>query len=118
MKVKRTDRLNGEYQREIYNIIKKLKNPDITEMFSIMRVDVTSDLKHAKVYVSVYSTNKEKKEKTFNAITQSAKTIRYELAKVMFGRTVPELNFIDDDSLSYGDKMDKLFKEIAKKDEK
>ena len=49
MKVKRTDRLNGEYQREIYNIIKKLKNPDITEMFSIMRVDVTSYLKHAKV---------------------------------------------------------------------
>jgi ribosome-binding factor A len=36
----------------------------------------------------------------------------------MFGRTVPELNFIDDNSLSYGDKMDKLFKEIAKKDEK
>jgi ribosome-binding factor A len=66
MKVKRTDRLNGEYQREIYNIIKKLKNPDITEMFSIMRVDVTSDLKHAKVYVSVYSTNQEKKAKTFN----------------------------------------------------
>lgn len=55
MKVKRSDRLKGELQKEIYEIIsKKLKNPDVTEMFSVTRVDVAGDLSHAKVYVSVF----------------------------------------------------------------
>ena len=56
MKGTRTERLSGEYQRDIYEIItKKLKNPLITEMFSVLRVDVARDLAHAKVYISVYS---------------------------------------------------------------
>ena len=116
MKVKRTDRLNGEYQREIYNIIKRLKNPEITEMFSVLRVDATADLKYAKVFISVFSTDAEKKKKTFDAIKSSAKTIRYELSKVMYGRTVPELTIIDDDSIEYAGKMEQLFEKIKKED--
>lgn len=111
--VSRNDRLNGEFQKEIYEIIsRRLKNPLVTEMFSILRVDSSRDLSYAKVYVSVYSTNAEKKKATFEAIKADAKKIRFELAKVIRARTVPELNFILDDSMEYGDKMDKLFKSI------
>ena len=42
----------------------------------------------------------------------NAKKIRFELAKVIRARTVPELKFILDDSMEYGDKMEKLFKSI------
>ena len=111
--VSRNDRLNGELQKEIYEIIsRRLKNPLVTEMFSILRVDCSRDLSYEKVFVSVYSTNEEKKNTTFNAIKADAKKIRYELAKVIRARTVPELNFVLDDSMEYGDKMDKLFKKI------
>ena len=111
--VSRNDRLNGELQKEIYEIIsRRLKNPLVTEMFSVLRVDCSRDLSYAKVFVSVYSTNEEKKNTTFNAIKADAKKIRYELAKVIRARTVPELNFVLDDSMEYGDKMDKLFKKI------
>lgn len=111
--VSRNDRLNGEFQKEIYEIIsRRIKNPLVTEMFSILRVDSSRDLSYAKVYVSVYSTNEEKKKATFEAIKGDAKKIRYELSKVIRARTVPELNFILDDSMEYGDKMDKLFKSI------
>ena len=111
--VSRNDRLNGEFQKEIYEIIsRRLKNPLVTEMFSILRVDSSRDLSYAKVYVSVYSTNEEKKKATFEAIKGDAKKIRYELSKVIRARTVPELNFILDDSMESGDKMDKLFKSI------
>ena len=111
--VSRNDRLNGEFQKEIYEIIsRRLKNPLVTEMFSILRVDSSRDLSYAKVYVSVYSTNAEMKKATFEAIKADAKKIRFELAKVIRARTVPELNFILDDSMEYGDKMDKLFKSI------
>ena len=112
-KINRNDRLNGEFQKEIYTIItRKLKNPLITEMFSVTRVDASRDLSHAKVYVSVFSTNAEKKKATFDAIKDDAKKIRYELAKVIRAHTVPELHFFDDDSMEYGDKMEKLFKSI------
>ncbi len=109
MKVKREQRLNSEFQKEIYDILKnKVKNHDITEMFSILEVDVTNDLKYAKVFVSVYSTNEERKAKTFNAICESAKFVRGELAKVMRIRTVPELKFFMDTSSDYGNKIDKI----------
>ena len=116
--INRTDKLNGEFQKEIYDIIKRrIKNPLITEMFSILRVDTSRDLSHAKVFVSVFSTNEEKKIATFNAIVADAKRIRYELAKTSSIRTVPELHFHLDDSMEYSDKMNKLFNKI-KGDEK
>lgn len=116
--VSRTDKLNGEFQKEIYDIItRRLKNPSITEMFSILRVDTSRDLSHAKVYVSVFSANAEKKQATFDAIKADAKRIRYELAKTAKTRTVPELHFFLDDSMEYSDKMNKLFLKI-KEDER
>ncbi|MBQ4099595.1 MAG: 30S ribosome-binding factor RbfA [Clostridia bacterium] len=109
MKGKREQRLNSEFQREIYDILKnKVKNHDITEMFSILEVDVTNDLKYAKVFVSVFSTNEDRKQKTFNAICDSAKFVRGELAKIMRIRTVPELKFVMDTSSDYGNKIDKI----------
>lgn len=112
-KISRNDRLNGEFQKEIYEIIsRRLKNPLVTEMFSVLRVDSSRDLSYAKVYISVYSKDEAKKTATFNAIVADAKKIRFELAKVIRARTVPELHFVLDDSMEYGDKMDKLFKSI------
>ncbi len=112
-KINRTDKLNGEFQKEIYDVItRRLKNPLITEMFSILKVETSKDLSHAKVYVSVFSTNETKKQATFTAICDDAKRIRYELAKTSNLRTVPELHFLDDDSMEYSDKMNKIFAKI------
>ena len=110
----RTDRLNAEFKKEIYEIIsRRLKNPLVTEMFSILRVDCTKDLSHAKVYVSVFSTSDEKRAATFDAIKADAKKIRQELSRSMHIRTVPELDFLLDDSMEYSAKMDKIFSELT-----
>lgn len=109
----RVERLNAEFKKDVYEIItKKLKNPLISEMFSITKMDVTNDLSCAKVYVSIFSTDEEKKKTTFCEIKNESKRIRHELAKISNTRTVPELTFILDDSMEYGDKMEKLFKQI------
>ena len=114
-RVPRNERLSSELQKDIYEVIaRKLKNPLITEMFSIVSVIVSKDLAHANVFVSIYSTNKEKADATFNAIKGDAKRIRFELAKSSRARTVPELHFYLDGSMEYGDKMDKLFIKIDK----
>lgn len=114
MKEKREKRLNSEFQKEIYSILKnKIKNPAISEMFSISEVDVTNDLKHAKVFVSVFSTDKVKAQATFEAICASAKAVRTELSKTMRIRTVPELHFVTDNSTDYGNKINKILSTLT-----
>ena len=109
MKEKREKRLEKEFRKLIYEIITtKLKNYDITEMFSISSVTVTSDLEESNIYISIFSTNKEKAEKTFSAIKESAGEIRKILSREMRIRTVPKLNFYLDNSQEYGAKIDKI----------
>lgn len=117
-KTPRTDKLNSEFQKAIYEVItRKLNNPLITAMVSVLKVDVSKDLKNAKVFISVYATDENKKNSTFLAIKNDAKKIRYELARIMKTRTVPELSFILDGSIEYGDKMEKLFMAIHKEED-
>ena len=76
MKVNRGDRLASSFKKVIYEIItQKLKNPFITEMVSIIKIDVSKDMSHAKVYLSVYSKNEERKQRTFDEIVKSTKPL-------------------------------------------
>ena len=109
MKGKRTERLNSEFRKLIYDVIKnRINSSDITEMFSVTEVDVAPDLKNARVYVSVYSTSDEKAKKTFDAIAKSSPEIRRELARMSNIRYVPELRFYHDGASAYGNKIDKI----------
>lgn len=115
MKVARTSRLNGEYQKEISEIISrklKDKHPGLKGIISVTETDVAPDLKTAKVYVSIFAPTAEEKLRSFEIIKENAGFIRHELAQVMRMRTVPELTFLEDGSMSYGSKMDELFKKL------
>ena len=114
MKVSRTSRLNGEYQKEISEIVRRLKskNPELTGLISITETDVAPDLKTAKVYVSIYTNDEGAKRRSFEVLQASAGQIRRELSQVMKMRTVPALTFYWDGSMTYGAKMDELFKKI------
>ena len=68
---------------------------------------------HAKVYVSVFSGTDERKAATFNAIKNAAGFVRRELGAAMHIRTVPELQFITDNSLDYGERIDKLLSTLT-----
>ena len=110
----RIKKFNSELKREISDIIyRKLKNPAISGIVSVMDVDTSKDLSHAKVYISVFATDESKKKATIDAIIEDAKKIRKELSDVVRARTVPELHVIVDGSMEYGDKMDKLFIKIS-----
>ncbi len=115
MKVSRTSRLNGEYQKEISVILRRLKDraPEIKGMISVTEADVAPDLKTANIYVSVYGAGEEDTKRTFAALQKNAGYIRHELAQVMRSRTVPALTFKMDGSMSYGSKMDELFKGLT-----
>ncbi len=114
MKVSRTSRLNGEYQKEISEIVRRLKDKtsELKGLISITEADVAPDLKTAIVYVSIYGTDAEATKRSFEVLQENAGYIRHELSKVMRMRTVPSLTFRMDGSMSYGAKMDELFKKI------
>ena len=114
MKVSRTSRLNGEYQKEVSEIIRRLKDraPDLKGLISVTEADVAPDLKTAKVYVSIYTKNESDKQISFDTLQECAGQIRHELSQVMKMRTVPALTFLWDGSMTYGAKMDELFKKI------
>ena len=116
MKVSRTSRLNGEYQKEISEIIRKVKdkNPNLKGLISVTEADVAPDLKSAKIYVSIYAKSEEEKLRSFAVLNENAGYIRHELSRVMTMRTVPALTFLWDGSMTYGAKMDELFKKIHK----
>ena len=108
MKVSRTSRLNGEYQKEISEIIRRFKdkNPNLRGLISVTEMDVAPDLKTAKVYVSIYTKNESDKQISFDTLQECAGQIRHELSQVMKMRTVPALTFLWDGSMTYGAKMD------------
>lgn len=102
--------------------IARLLQKDLSEIFrtqtaklrgvlvSVSAVRVSPDLSSAKVYLSVFPS--EKAPEMLATINEQARTIRYELAqRVRFQlRKTPELQFFLDDSLDYIDNIDRLLK--------
>ena len=110
-------RINSEVQREMSSIIREdLKDPRIHPMTSVMAVEVTPDLKFAKIFVSVLG-NDEEKEKTMEGLKKSASFARHQLAKRRNLRNTPELTFVLDTSIEYGVTMSKKIDELKEKEE-
>lgn len=112
----RLGRIDEEYRKELSQIIGyELKDPSITGLISVTKVKVTSDLKFAKVYVSIL--NSKNIKGTLAGLKKSAGFIRTELARRVNLRNTPELIFELDDSLEYGAKIDSILKQIMPKKE-
>ena len=107
-------KINSEIEKAISEIITyDLKNPAITGIISVTKVDTTNDLEYCKVYVSIFTPNGDK-EDVFNQIKHSAGFIRKELCKKVQLRKVPFLTFYLDDSYTYGETIDDKLEEIEK----
>lgn len=108
------DRLNHEFQQVISEILyKEVKNPDL-KFVTITGCDITNDLSFCKVYFTVLG--KDKNE-TLKELNNAASFIRGEISKRVEIRHTPELRFIFDESIEYGEKIEKIINEINK-DEK
>lgn len=100
--------LGAEISKILASAIRDIKDPENTEMTSVLSVEVTQDLKYAKVVVSIFSMDEEKKKKTFDAIVRSRGYLRTCLAHKMKVRTVPSLTIVMDQSNEYSAKISKI----------
>lgn len=113
----RLDKVASLIKEEISLIfLYKIQDPALG-LITITNVKISPDLKVAKVYISIYQ--KEKREELLQKVNDIKGFIRTQLAqRVKNLRFVPELNFYIDDTLDYVEKIDGLFKEIHKNDNK
>lgn len=96
----RRGRINDEMQKEVANILRGVKDPRVGDAFvTVTAVDVTPDLKYAKIY---YSALRGDEKETAKGLKAAAGYIRRELASSMNLRITPELTFVRDDSVAYG----------------
>lgn len=112
----RIQKLNSEFRRRIAELLtKKVKDPRITEMFTVVEVVCDRELETAKVFVSVFSTDAAKAQATFNAICENEQFVRREISRSMHIRKVPVFSFVRDETMAYGQKIDGILYEINKK---
>lgn len=110
------NRVSHEVKKELGQIIEmELKDPRIKPMTSVLDVDITTDLKSARVYVSVLG-KKEEKASSIEGLQSAAPYIRGLLAKNLNLRNTPELEFILDESIEYGVNMSKYIDEVTSQD--
>ena len=105
----RRDRVASVLVREISDIVtREIKDPRLG-FITITSVDLSPDLKSAKVYFSCIGD----KPKSLKTLTRAKGFIRSSLARRMRMRSVPELEFEIDDSYEHARKIDELFEEIS-----
>ncbi|KYO65765.1 30S ribosome-binding factor RbfA [Thermovenabulum gondwanense] len=113
MEFSRTDRIAGEIKKAVSEIINNdLKDPRIQGLISVTKVEVSKDLRHAKIFLSIFGNDSEKEE-IISTIQKAEGFIRKELGSRIRIKFLPELSFKLDESIEYGIHISKLLKDIS-----
>ena len=107
----RTDRINEDIMREVCAIIRELKDPRISRLLSVVRVEVTNDLSYATCYVSAMEGLDATKE-SVKGLKSAAGFMRRELGRALDLRHVPELRFVADDSIAHSAKINTMLHSV------
>ena len=97
----RMDRVQQQILEALGRLIhSEVKDPGVSELTSVLRVEVTNDLKYAKVYVTTYGDG-QARENAMAGLNRAKGFLRSRLARILETRTAPELTFVNDDSIEY-----------------
>jgi ribosome-binding factor A len=111
---RRTQRLALQIQQEIGLMLTRgIKDPRIG-FVTVMGVDLSPDLRHAKVFVSAMGTDKQKKE-SMAALNHASGWIRHELGQRIRMKFLPEIVFRPDTSMDHGERIDQLLEDIRER---
>lgn len=112
----RTERFGQEIKKEVALILmREFKDPRLG-MVTVSDAEVSRDLGHAKVFVSFFEDDKEKVEANMQILNEAAGFIRSLLAKRIRSRTMPQLHFFFDSSLTEGIRMTNLVNKAIEED--
>lgn len=107
----RMDRLTEDIKREIVDILREVKDPRLTGLVSVVKVEVSSDLSYCKVYVSDIGGDIAQTAKVLN---NAAGFVRTQLASRLRIRKTPQIKFIGDESIAESARISKMLDELNK----
>ncbi len=114
MRDTRSDRMNEEFKKAISEAIRNdLKDPRVSEMCTVSRVEVTKDLKHAKVYISVYA-EEEQRKASIQALRNAAGFLGHAVSAYIDVRRMPSFHFELDETIAYSIHIAKVIDDIQK----
>ena len=117
MTFKRADRVNALLQRELGMIIsEELRDPRIA-FSTVTAVEITSDLRTAKVHVSVLGDD-EQRASTMVALDEAKPYLRHEIGKRTDLRFVPELTFVNDRTAERSARISTLLREAREQEKR
>ncbi len=109
----RVNRLRELFKEEASNIIAHaLKDPRIGELTTVTDVELSRDMRHAKIYISVYG-DKGVQAKTLKGLESATGFIRTEISKRVRLRYMPEITFVLDDSIAHGARIFELLNQVG-----
>ena len=111
----RIGRINEEIQRELSALLRTVKDPRVHGLVSITAVETTSDLRYAKIFVSVL--DKSDGKEVLKGLKSASGYLRRELGQALQLRYTPELQFVQDDSMDKGAHILKVLREIEQREE-
>lgn len=112
----RIDRISQEAQKAIDAIIRdELNDPRIGGTWSIVRCEVTRDLRYCKVRISILEADRRKD--MMSALIRAAGFVRRELGRRVDLRYVPEVIFELDTNIEYAARIDQMLKEAGSRGE-
>ena len=111
----RVDRVGMEIKREVNEILqKKVRDPRVQNV-TITDVQMLGDLSMAKVFYTVMSDLASDNEKDQIGLEKATGTIKRELGKNLSMYKIPDLTFIKDESIAYGNKIDQMLRDLDAK---
>lgn len=109
---RRADRLAETIREEVATaLIGGAKDPRIVGFVTVTAVEVTHDLRHARVFVSVMGTEAERTQ-TLEGLTATAYQVRSRLAKVLRLRFAPQIAFKYDPSIERAARIETLLTQV------
>ena len=110
---RRLERVNHLIREEISELLQReVKDPRLGGFVTVTGVSTSSDLSHAKVYVSVMGEEEEKKE-VLEALAIASGFLRKELSTRLRMRRSPELSFHRDNSIDQGSHVLQLINQVT-----
>lgn len=101
------NRVTSDIKLALSDILREVKDPRVSKLLSIVKLDVSGDMSYAKVYVSAIE-GKDKTEESVKALKGAAGYIRRELGARLKLRKVPELRFVADNSIEISANISKI----------
>lgn len=108
----RQERVNSQFKTELADLLRRVKDPRIG-FVSVTDVEVTPDLKQARVYVSVLG-NEDARRDTLSGLRSATGFIKTELARRVRLRFMPDIEWRYDSSIEHGARINELLNQVKR----